>query len=80
MAGVPVPGFRKYWRQKLLSLKSESLAITNKCPEAACVVQQVHKVLSDNEILAGCTPAEVGESSQRTTIVRRRTEQTFAKF
>jgi hypothetical protein len=31
----------------------------NKYPEAASVAQ-VHKVLSDIEILAKCTPAEVG--------------------
>jgi hypothetical protein len=63
MADVPVPGLRKYWRQKLVSLKSEPHAITGKYPEAVAVAQQVHKVLSDNELLAGCTPAKVGESS-----------------
>jgi hypothetical protein len=52
MADMPEPGFRKYWRQELSSLKSECHAITNKYPEAASVVQEVHKVLSDIEILA----------------------------
>jgi hypothetical protein len=36
----------------------------NKCPEAASVVQQVYKVLSDIENLARCTPFKVGESSE----------------
>jgi hypothetical protein len=57
MADVPVPGFRKYWTQKLAS-------------EAASVVQQVHKVLSDIEILAGCTRSKVGESSPWTAVVK----------
>jgi hypothetical protein len=69
MADVPVPGFRKYWTQKLALLKSERLAITNKCPEAAAVMQQVHKVLKDIVNLAGCTPAKVGESSEWIPIV-----------
>jgi hypothetical protein len=62
MADVPVPGFRKYWAQKLTQLKSECHTIANIYPEAASVVQQVHGVLSDTENLAGCTPTEVGES------------------
>jgi hypothetical protein len=41
---------------------SESHAITKKYPEVA-VVQQVHKVLNDTEILAGCTSIKFGESS-----------------
>jgi hypothetical protein len=69
MADVSVPGFRKYWTQKLASLKSECHAITNKYPEAASVVQQVHKLLSDIEILAGCTPDKVGKSSEWTSIM-----------
>jgi hypothetical protein len=34
----------------------------NKCREAASVVHQAYKVLSDIENLAGCTPAKVGEA------------------
>jgi hypothetical protein len=41
----------------------------NKYSEAASVVQQVYKVPSDIEILAKCTPAKVGESSEWTSIV-----------
>jgi hypothetical protein len=63
MEDVPVPGSRKYWTQKLTSLKSESHTIMNKYPEAASVVQQVRKVFSDIENLAGCITAKVEESS-----------------
>jgi arabinogalactan endo-1,4-beta-galactosidase len=62
IADVPEPGFRKYWRQKLSSLKSQYRDITNKYPEAASVVQQVYKVLRDIEILSRHTPAEMGEA------------------
>jgi hypothetical protein len=41
----------------------------NKHPEAPSVVKQVHKVLNDIEILAGCTLANVEESSEWTSIV-----------
>jgi hypothetical protein len=34
----------------------------DKYPEAASVVQQLYKMLNDIEILAGCTPAKVGEA------------------
>jgi hypothetical protein len=56
---VLVPGFRKYWTQK-----PECHALMNKHPEVASVVQQVYKELSDNENLAGFTPAKVGERSE----------------
>jgi hypothetical protein len=69
MADIPELGFWKYWRRMLSSLKSQRHAITNKYPEAASVVQEVHKVLSYIEILAECTPAKMGESSQWTSIV-----------
>jgi hypothetical protein len=57
IADVPVPGLRKYWTQKLSSLKSESDSTTNKYPEAAAVVQPVYKILDGIEILAGCFSA-----------------------
>jgi hypothetical protein len=69
MAEVAEPVFRKYLREKLSSLKSQYHDITNKYPEAASVVQQVYIVLSDNEILAKCTQAKVGEGSEWTSIV-----------
>jgi hypothetical protein len=61
-ADVPVPGFWKYWKQKLAMLKSECHAITNKYPEAASVIQQVYD--NDIAILAGCIPAKIGEGSE----------------
>jgi hypothetical protein len=68
MADITEPGFRKYSRKELSSLTYQCHDITNKYPEAASVVQQVYKVLSDIEILAKCTPAKVGESSEWTSI------------
>jgi hypothetical protein len=61
MADVPEPGFLKCWRQELSSLKYQCHAIKNKYAEAASVVL-VHKMLSDIETLAKCTPAEVGKA------------------
>jgi hypothetical protein len=61
----PVPGLHKCWTQKPASLKSEYHAIMNKYPEAASVVQQVYKMLSDNENLARCTLAKVGKAQSR---------------
>jgi hypothetical protein len=60
-------------------LKSESHTITNKYLEAASVVQQVYKVLSDIENLAVCAPVEVGESSEQTSIVNS-AEENRANF
>jgi hypothetical protein len=51
----------------------------NKYPEAASVVQHIHKMLSVIEILATSTLARVGESSQWTTIVNS-VEENRAKF
>jgi hypothetical protein len=67
--GCPNTGIPKYWTKKLASLKSECRAIMNKYPEAASVVQQVYKVLSDTENIAGCTPAKVGESIEWSSTV-----------
>jgi hypothetical protein len=67
--GRPNTGIPEIWTQNLASLKSECHAIMSKHPEAASIVQQVHKVLGDMENLAGCTPAKVGESSEWTSIV-----------
>jgi hypothetical protein len=69
MVGVPVLEFWKYWAQNLASLKSQWHAITNIYAEAASVVKQVYKVLNDIEILARCTLAKVGESSEWTSIL-----------
>jgi hypothetical protein len=70
MADVPVPGFRKYWTQKLASQKSECHAIMNNYPEAASLMQQVYEVLIDIQNPTRCTPTNVGESSDRSSIVK----------
>jgi hypothetical protein len=41
MVDVPIPGFWKYWTNKVASVKSEWHTIMSRYPEAACVVQQV---------------------------------------
>jgi hypothetical protein len=79
MADVPVPGFRKYWKQTLAYLNSQCHAITNKYPETGTVVQQRHKIPNHSEILAGCIPAKVGESSEWMTIVNS-VEENRANF
>jgi hypothetical protein len=54
----------------LASLNFQCHSIMNKYTEAGTAVQQVHKVLNDIEILAGCTPAKVGQSSEWMSIVK----------
>jgi hypothetical protein len=61
-----------------VSLNSQCHAITKKFPEAGSVVQ-VHEVLNDIEILDGCTPAKVGESSEWITIANS-AEENRANF
>jgi hypothetical protein len=68
MADVAEPGFQKYWRQELSTLKSQCYAMTNKYPEAASVVQQAHKIISNTEALAKRRLARVGKSSLWTFI------------
>jgi hypothetical protein len=60
VAEVQIPGFWKYWTQKLASLKTECHVIMNKYPEAASVMLYVYKVLTGIENLARCTPTKVG--------------------
>jgi hypothetical protein len=60
MVYIQVLGFWKYWTQKLASLRSECHAITNKCPEAASVVQQAYRVLCNTKKLDRCTPTKQG--------------------
>jgi hypothetical protein len=79
MMDIPVLGFWKYWTQKLASVKCECYAIMNRYPDAAYIVQEVYKVLSDIENLAGCTLAEVGEISEWTPVVNS-VEENRANF
>jgi hypothetical protein len=75
-------GRPRIWIPEMLetgNLKSQCHAITNKSPEAASALQQVHKMLSDTETFAKCTPARVGESSEWTTVVNN-AEESRAKF
>jgi hypothetical protein len=78
-ADVTVKGFRKYWRQKPSSLISQCYGVMNMYPEAAYVVQEAYKALRSIEILAKCTPAKVGESSEWSTILSN-AEENRASF
>jgi hypothetical protein len=75
MAGVSVPGFQKHCTQNPDWLKTECHAVTKKYQEIAFVVQQVYKVLTDIDNLAGCTQAKVGERSEWTSIVNSTEEK-----
>jgi hypothetical protein len=67
----PNSGTQEYWTRKQAPLKTECHTNMNEHPEAASVVQQVYKALSETENLAGHTAAEVGKSSGWTSIVNR---------
>jgi hypothetical protein len=67
--GRPSTGIPEILDTEARTLKSEYHAIMNKYLEAASVVQQEYKVLSNNEKFAGCTPDKVGESFEWTCIV-----------
>jgi hypothetical protein len=69
MEDVPVPGFKKFWADKLSTLKSEYPALVNKYPDSDALIKQVYKVLCDIEDFAVYTPPLVGESSDWTSVV-----------
>jgi hypothetical protein len=69
MADVPVPAYQEFWAEKRSALQAEYKSIVNTHPDAAPCLQQLYKVLSDIEALAGCTPATVGESEEWAAIV-----------
>jgi hypothetical protein len=69
MADVSVPGFRKYWTRMLVSLKSQCHAITNKYPEAASVIQQVHKYSVTLRFLPDAHRIKWGGNSEWSSIV-----------
>jgi hypothetical protein len=81
MEDVSVLAFRKYWAQKLDSLKSESHTIANKFPDAASAVPQVCRILGNIQKLSRYTLAKVGESSEKSSIVKSEEENkvTFVK-
>jgi hypothetical protein len=80
MADVAEAIFRKYRRQELSSLNSQCHAITNKYPEAVSVVQQVHKMLSDIEILANAHLLKWGETERTTVVNSAENRANFCKF
>jgi hypothetical protein len=69
MAGVTVPAYKQFWKDKRPSLKSEYNAIISTYPDASSSMQQLLKVLSDIEDLASYTPASIGESKEWAKII-----------
>jgi hypothetical protein len=65
MAGVPVPAYQEFWAEKRSALQAEYKSLVNTHHDAAPCLQQLYKVLSDIEALAGCTPATVGKTDRR---------------
>jgi hypothetical protein len=77
--GHPRTGIPEILETRAIIIEIPMPCITNKYSEAAYVIQQVCKVLSDIEIFAKCTRAKVGESSEWTTIVNN-AEENKANF
>jgi hypothetical protein len=70
MAGIPVTAYEEFWLHEVNSLQSEYKDIVAEHPDAAHVMEQVHKVLGDIVCLAGCAPATVGMSKQWAAVVK----------
>jgi hypothetical protein len=70
MAGVPVAAYEEFWLHEVNSLQSEYKDIIAEHPDAAQVMEQVHKVLGDIVCLAGCAPANVGMGDQWAAVVK----------
>jgi hypothetical protein len=69
MAGAQVTEYEQYWLHEVNSLHSEYKDIVAKYPDAAPVMEKVHKVLCDIVSVAGCTPANVGRGDEWKSIV-----------
>jgi hypothetical protein len=69
MAGVPVPAYQEFWSEKRSELQAEYKSLVKSHPDAAQCLQQLYKVLSDIDALAGCTPATVGSTEEWEAIV-----------
>jgi hypothetical protein len=64
MAGTQITEYEQYWLHEVNSLHSEYKEIVAEYPDAAPVMEKVHKVS-----LAGCTPSKVGEGEEWKSIV-----------
>jgi hypothetical protein len=57
MANAPTPEFQKLWTDQIECLKLECQDAIQKHPDAAGVMERVHRVLVDIANLAGRTPS-----------------------
>jgi hypothetical protein len=64
MAGAQVTEYEQYWLHEVNSLHSEYKDIVAKYPDAAPLMEKVHKVLCDIVSIAGCTPANAGRGAE----------------
>jgi DNA-binding transcriptional regulator GbsR (MarR family) len=67
--GVPALNFEKYWHREIEALKADYKKVMASHPEAKKAMEKAYEVLTDIANLAGCTPKEVGESTEWTSIV-----------
>jgi hypothetical protein len=56
MANVPVPEFKKLWTSQIDCLRRECQDAIQKYPDAADVMERVHRVVVDIVRLAGLYP------------------------
>jgi hypothetical protein len=68
MADVTGAGYQKFWRDKRTTLRAEYQALIAKYPNAEAQLKQLFEILCD-EVVAGHTPAKVGESVEWSSIV-----------
>jgi hypothetical protein len=62
MADVAVPGYKKFWTDKGTTLKAEYQLLVARYPNAEAQLKQLFKILCGIEVMAGHTPASVGQS------------------
>jgi hypothetical protein len=75
MANAPTPEFQKLWTDQIECLMLECQDAIQKYPDAAGVMERVHRVLVDITNLAGRTPNSVGQSSKWNEIVETAAEE-----
>jgi hypothetical protein len=69
MTEVPVLGYQKFWKDKRTTLRAENKSLVAKYPDVEGSLKHLFKILCDTEVVAGHTPASVGESVEWTQIV-----------
>jgi hypothetical protein len=60
-ADVPVPGYQKYWSEKIISLKAEYQILITKLPDEDEQLKHRFKILCDIEDVACYKPVSVRE-------------------